>query len=324
MDTIKTYVFNVFSTFPKNEKIEKLKNDILTNMEDKYNQLKSEGKSENEAIGIVISEFGNIEELIKELDIDMSNEKEDDIPTLDNKYVDEYLSIKRKSTFLVSIGVMLIMFGASILILLTQLIEDNIIFKSIANDPAEVISLVPLLLLVAIAVGIFIYSGTKIENYKFIEEGNFKLTFSCKEYIQKKYEDNKIKSTMGVVVGVIICILSPLTVILGSIISDSASVYGTSILLVLISIAVFLFINFGTTNTVYKILLKIQEFTPKKREDNKVISAVASVVWPITAAVYVLLGFTRNGWGKAWVIFPIVGILFGAFSSCYSAIKKTK
>ena len=38
-------------------------------MEDKYNELKSEGKSENEAIGIVISEFGNIDELINELDI---------------------------------------------------------------------------------------------------------------------------------------------------------------------------------------------------------------------------------------------------------------
>ena len=38
-------------------------------MEDKYVELKAEGKSENEAIGIVISEFGNMEELIRELGI---------------------------------------------------------------------------------------------------------------------------------------------------------------------------------------------------------------------------------------------------------------
>lgn len=37
---------------------------------EKYNELKNDGKSENEAIGIVISEFGNIEELIEELGIE--------------------------------------------------------------------------------------------------------------------------------------------------------------------------------------------------------------------------------------------------------------
>ena len=40
---------------------------MLRTMEDKYEELKMEGKSENEAIGIVISEFGNIDELIDEL-----------------------------------------------------------------------------------------------------------------------------------------------------------------------------------------------------------------------------------------------------------------
>jgi len=32
-------------------------------MEDKYNELKNSGKTENEAIGIVISEFGCVENI---------------------------------------------------------------------------------------------------------------------------------------------------------------------------------------------------------------------------------------------------------------------
>lgn len=36
-------------------------------MEDKYNELISEGKSENEAVGTVISEFGNLDELAETL-----------------------------------------------------------------------------------------------------------------------------------------------------------------------------------------------------------------------------------------------------------------
>ena len=39
-------------------------------MEDKYNELINDGKNENEAVGTVISEFGNLEELSKELGLE--------------------------------------------------------------------------------------------------------------------------------------------------------------------------------------------------------------------------------------------------------------
>ena len=67
MDTIRIYLENMFARLPGTPEIMKLQNDMLHTMEDKYEELKSEGKSENEAIGIVISEFGNIDELLEEL-----------------------------------------------------------------------------------------------------------------------------------------------------------------------------------------------------------------------------------------------------------------
>ena len=71
MDTIKNYLENMFATLPKNQEVLRLKNDLLESMEDKYNELKQSGRSENEAVGIVISEFGNIDEFVKELGIDI-------------------------------------------------------------------------------------------------------------------------------------------------------------------------------------------------------------------------------------------------------------
>ncbi|KAA2299884.1 hypothetical protein FY526_27475, partial [Clostridioides difficile] len=63
METIMVYLENMFAGLPKTPEVEHLKQELLSGMEDKYLELKREGKSENEAIGIVISEFGNIEEL---------------------------------------------------------------------------------------------------------------------------------------------------------------------------------------------------------------------------------------------------------------------
>ena len=70
METIRTYLENLFAQLPETPELVRLRDDMLRTMEDKYEELKSEGKSENEAVGIVISEFGNIDELLAELDLD--------------------------------------------------------------------------------------------------------------------------------------------------------------------------------------------------------------------------------------------------------------
>jgi len=63
MNTIRNYLDNMFLGLPQTEDVTRAKNELLAMMEDKYNELKSSGKTDNEAIGIVISEFGNLDEL---------------------------------------------------------------------------------------------------------------------------------------------------------------------------------------------------------------------------------------------------------------------
>ena len=67
METIKTYLENMFSGLPDTPEVRKARYELEQMMEDKYSELKSSGKSENEAIGIVISEFGNLDELAESL-----------------------------------------------------------------------------------------------------------------------------------------------------------------------------------------------------------------------------------------------------------------
>ena len=69
METIKNYLENMFSHLPNTPEVQKAKYELYQMMEDKYNELIPEGKSDNEAIGIVISEFGNLDELADSLGI---------------------------------------------------------------------------------------------------------------------------------------------------------------------------------------------------------------------------------------------------------------
>ncbi len=70
MDTIKNYLESMFRGLPQTAKVLKAKKELGQMMEDKYSELIKEGKSDNEAIGTVISEFGNLEELAADLGID--------------------------------------------------------------------------------------------------------------------------------------------------------------------------------------------------------------------------------------------------------------
>ena len=70
METIKTYLENMFSGLPDTPEVRKARYELEQMMEDKYSELKSSGKSENEAIGTIISEFGTIDELMEELNLE--------------------------------------------------------------------------------------------------------------------------------------------------------------------------------------------------------------------------------------------------------------
>lgn len=317
METIINYLENMFATLPKTKQMNSLKEDLLANMEDKYNELKRNGKTENEAIGIVISEFGNIDELVKEFGIELEDKREE-IPTLSEDQVNDYLEVSKKTSIFIGFGVFLCMLGASLLILIMQLIDDGLII-GLSGDAAE--GLIPLLVLVAIAVGMFIYTGTVMEKYKYIEN-DFELPTYLRKSIESKKDLFHPTYTLSLIIGVTLCILSPIVLFITATISDISMSYGVVILILIVSIAVYLFIYFGSIQTSYKKLLKIDEYSKVNQEKDKVISAVAAIVWPLAVVIFLISGLVYHQWHINWIIFPVTGLLFAMFSSAYTIMKE--
>jgi hypothetical protein len=67
----------LFENAPKTRRVNELKEELLANLTDKYNDLVASGKSEDEAVNIAIAGIGDVDELIKglgESDV-LNNEK---------------------------------------------------------------------------------------------------------------------------------------------------------------------------------------------------------------------------------------------------------
>jgi hypothetical protein len=321
METIKNYLDSMFSGLPKTEEVNRLKMDLLANMEDKYYELKNEGKSENEAIGIVISEFGNIDEIVSEMGISVKPEQEENLPVVALEQAREYIEIKSASSRITGIAVSLILLGVSLLVFLTQIIQDNRMLVGMNNQAKSTIPVIILIMCIVPAVAMFIYSGTRLEKFRFIENNEFTLASTAKTIINNMLSEVKTKQTIGVIIGVSLCIMSVLPIFIGSMISKAGSSYGVSILLIMISVAVFLFITTGSVAQSCRQLLQIDDYAVVKKKENKVIGIVARIVWPMAVCIFLIAGVLFDQWGICWIVFPITGILFAGFSGVYSATK---
>ena len=64
METIRNYLESVFCRFPATPEYAAVKQELLQKMQERYTALLESGYSQNEAVGTVIAEGGNAEELL--------------------------------------------------------------------------------------------------------------------------------------------------------------------------------------------------------------------------------------------------------------------
>jgi hypothetical protein len=317
METISVYLDNMFAGLPRNSELERLKRELLSGMEEKYLELKREGKSENEAIGIVISEFGNIEELTAELGIGPAG-TEQAVPVLSEEEAYLYMAAKRSSGLWTGLGILLAACGVALFLVLDTIFENHSLFPD--NESGTMLGLIGMFTLFAAAVGMFIHSGMKLGRFKNLEQV-FRLPYALKTTLQRGQFHYARTFRLALITGVCLCVLSPIFIFATIYVNDDLVPYGVSAFLVSAAAAVFLFIYYGNIQGAYTKLLKEPDLTPEKKEEERIAAAVNAVVWPLATALFLFTGFVYHRWDINWVIFPIAGVLTG-MSNVFHIVKR--
>lgn len=327
MDTIRSYIETMFRQLPQTPEVLRMKEQLLEHMEEKYNALKAEGKPEHEVIGIVLSEFGDIEEIKQSLGIEENEmyEEVDDYPLLTAEEAEEYVDTRQRFLGKIAFGVSLIMFGVICLIVLTTM-DDYMTVDDVSSFGmvSEGLPVAILLVFVAVAVGLFIYAGSKLERYEFIDRGEFYLDSFAKKEMESQYRETETARMTSIIIGVALCIISPMIIIIMSTLSERLESISVGIFLAVISVAVNFFIIGTARYESIKRLLKKGEYNPVKKRENRTIGAIAGFVWPLAVIGFLISGFVFGLWYINWIIFPIVGLLFSAMSAFYNMIHSDK
>ena len=326
MDTISNYVESIFADLPNTPELSEQKQAMLTKMQDKYQQLKAEGKSEHEAISTAIAAHGNIDDYTVS-DIPTSPvEIPDNEVYLTPEQVDEYIDHRHHFAWAMATGVFLCIMGPASLFLGQYLAGYRDGQGGRTSDLMDILTLVPLFIFVAAGVALFILYGMKEQQFE-LEEKRVQLDATTYARLKADHKAFRPRLAVAVAIGVALCILAPVSMLLSVVLLGEENGLSLVFLLSFIAIGVFLFIFYGIQDETYEKLLSIGEFAKDKAEKNKVVGIVAGVVFPLAAAVYLIAGFVYYAWASAWIIFPIVGILFGIFATVYNGymdLKKKK
>ncbi|MGM0124369.1 hypothetical protein IGI37_001746 [Enterococcus sp. AZ194] len=321
MDTIKTYLDGLFLAIPETKKSQQLKTDLLANMEDRYLELIEEGKSENEAVGTTISEFGSIDELLEELHVEtkgqayqQSNEQPREEAFFAGEPIDvedahHYLEVRKRAALMISSGVGLIMVGLGALILCSSMYE-------------EILGVLLMFLSIAIAVGLFITGGITFSKIN-KELDDRVIAQETVHFVQQEKATYQRSFVFCLVVGIALCILSVAPAIVYSLYPYIES-YGASIMFFMIGLGVVLLIYGGINQGGFTKFLTDRIFiadedelgpqAKKHRHHSPTYAFIAGIYWPIITVVFFLWGFSgiAGGWATSWLIFVLASGVFNA------------
>lgn len=321
MEAIKTYLETMFSALPQTEESWRLKNELMISMEEKYNELKAEGKSENEAIGTVISEFGNIEELADEMGLkpEKGSNKEP-APLIDLATAQEFLNYGFKTAKMTAAGVFLIVMGAALLVAIMLGGIAPVDVSEEFNPVRLAAGISALLVFVAIGVAIIAPTWLKFMKFEFVQN-DFRLPEHVKQYVKSCKEEFLPKMILYIVIGVVVCILAVLFIVVPAIAYIHHLFFGIAGFLAVSAFGVVPLILMGITQASIYSLLKPGYFRREFMEDysvttrgERIIGVVAAIFWPLITAGYLLWSFLSGNWHITWIIWPVAGLLFGAFA----------
>ncbi|MGX2946738.1 permease prefix domain 1-containing protein [Enterococcus alishanensis] len=318
MDTIKNYLETLFLELPKTEAVEKAKADLLANMEDHYFSLIDEGKSEHEAIGAVISEFGSVDELRQTLEIEEEPEadffEDEDELTLpiDEEEMLTFLAGRKQIALGLSLGIMFTILAVAAMILFSEV--------------GEALGMSIFFIFVSIGVGLIIYYGMQFQKIdgplhdRMISRNLVKKAQALKGEYTKSF-------TIGLILGICSCILSVVPIFVFS----YAENFGAALLMAMISIGVFLICYSSIYYTGFDKFVESRFFVgdedklgPNARKEKYGNNAekkyvIEKMYWPVIVVTYFIWSFVFDAWHISWVLLVAGGILW---SGIEAVIKK--
>ena len=196
----------------------------------------------------------------------------DDTPPLRRVTMEEannFLSVKSKTAKTVAYAVLLCILSPIVLLILSAISES---FAGALNEAVAVgAGMIVLIVLVAIAVGMFISSGSKSAPFEYLDKEKFETEYGVNGMVKERKEQYKDLHKKSNIAGACLCITALIPVFIGTIVDAENNLLlmiMLSLFFIIAGVGVTCFVKTGIIWSAYEKLLQEGEYSNANKEKN--------------------------------------------------------
>ena len=206
-----------------------------------------------------------------------------------------------------ALGVALCILSPILLIAISGMVEAGVC--PLSENAAMAIGLIVLLLFVVAAVSIFIFNGSKLKRFEYMEQEDLDTEYGVSGLARELMDRQEPSHTRSTVLGVGLCVASSIPLFITMVLKNEVyMIYGVCFILMFVAAGVYLLIRTNTERDTYLALLEEGDYTRENKAANR---EVVGIFWGITIALYLGISLLTMRWELTWVVWPIAGILYG-------------
>lgn len=319
MENIRYYLEAMFAHLPNTEAVRKAKGELLQMMEDKYNELIAEGHSENEAVGTVITEFGNLEELAESLGIFTEVHEEQTAAAnigLRKIGYDEaklYLRSSRKNAALHGLGLFLLLACFC-----------GPIASSAMNLPT-VVKISVMFLMMAGGIVVLSYSASRQSKWNYVRKSQCYIDLKTAEHVYAEKENYRSIHSLRKALSVAFIAFCWLP---AAIVTQTGSMgltarLGGAFLFLLLALGIGLLSLTNRIMKSYDRLLRMNNqatvagsYVPTAVQyKSPAAEFVLRVYWITAVCLYLILSFLTFRWDLTWMLWPVAAVVYTVLMS---------
>ena len=183
--------------------------------------------------------------------------------------------------------------------------------------------MVALFFCIALAIFFFIEYAGKTKSFSYLHEEIFETAYGVTGLVKEKKATFEPTFTRFLSAGIILCVLSPLPLIVSALLTktDALLVAMTALLLCFVATGVYMIVRVAVINSSYDVLLQEGDYSKKQKKRSESLGTASSVYWCLVTAAYLLWSFLTDDWDLSWIVWPIAGVLFAPYKVLVNQIS---
>ena len=244
---------------------------------------------------------------------------------------DAFMAARETAAGRISVGVLMCILSPVLLVAFSAFEEAYAAHGGfIGSDLSYGLGVIVLLLIITAAVAIFIRENMLLKPYEYMDEESLETAYGVSGAVTERKMRYQPQHITYMIIGVSLCVLSPIPPIAGSFAYDGGvapsglelSVLGVSLTLIMVAIGVMFIVRTNMTMDTYHMLLEEGEYSRASKAESRRNSHIFSIYWTLVIALYLAISFLTQRWDRTWIIWPVAGVLCGLLSAVLRVVRK--